>query len=37
MKQAELLNRDQSLMMRMMCSHQQVNNYDCGLYVIENA
>ena len=37
MKQAGLLNGDQSLIMRMMCSHQQVNDYDCGLYAIENA
>ena len=37
MKQAELLDKDQSLIMKIMYSHQQVNNYDCGLYVIKNA
>ena len=37
MKQAGLLNRDWSLVMKMMHSHQQVNDYDCGLYIIENA
>ena len=36
MKQAELLNKDQSLMMKIMCSHQQINDYDCDLYVIKN-
>ena len=36
MKQAELLNKDQSLVMKIMCSYQQVNNYDCSLYAIKN-
>ena len=36
MKQAELLNEDQSLVIMIMHSHQQVNNYDCDLYVIKN-
>ena len=37
MKQAGLLDKDQSLVMKIMHSHQQVNDYDCGLYAIENA
>ena len=37
MKQAELLNRDQSLIIRMIHNYQQVNDYNCSLYVIKNA
>ena len=37
MKQAELLDEDWSLVMEIMHSYQQVNNYDCNLYVIKNA
>ena len=37
MKQAELLDEDQSLIMRTIYSYQQVNDYDCDLYIIKNA
>ena len=37
MKQAELLDKDQSLVMRTMRSYQQINDYNCGLYAIKNA
>ena len=37
MKQAKLLNEDQNLMMKIIHSYQQVNDYNCGLYAIKNA
>ena len=36
MKQAELLDKDWSLIMKIMYSYQQVNDYDCSLYAIKN-
>ena len=36
-KQVKLLAESQSLMMEMIHSYQQVNNYNCDLYTIENA